>query len=161
MIRHIVAIDSNGGFAKRTTAGVFAIPWNLPGDKAYYRAQIRGKRLLMGRQTYDAERAAQAAYNFVLSHDATMHIVNGEVVASIDEALAKSTGQDLWVIGGETVYADTIAQADELYITRVEGDFACNRFYPTIPANFTRVSASEPQRENGTTYQFELYKKQG
>ena len=160
MIRHIVAVDQAGGFAKLTAAGVPEIPWDLPGDKAYYRARIEGKRLLMGRLSYDAARAKRAAYNYVLTRNAAMQIVNGEVVASVDQALAKNRDQDLWVIGGEQVYAETITIADELYITRVEGDFRCDRFYPTIPADFSCIFISEPRQENGLTYRFEVYKKQ-
>ncbi len=160
MIRQIVAVDQANGFAKYNTAGVLEIPWDLPGDKAYYRAHIQGKRLLMGRLSYDAARAERAAYNYVLTSNAAMPVVNGEVVASIEEALDKNNGQDLWVIGGENVYAQTIEYADELYITRIEGDFVCDRFYPTIPANFSRIFISEPQQENDLTYRFEVYKKQ-
>ncbi len=160
MIRHIVAIDSRGGFAKFTVDGTLTIPWNLPGDKTYYHDHIRGQRLLMGRISYDAKRAERAVYNYVLTHDTALQVVNGEVVSSVDEALAKNGGQDLWVIGGETVYAATIHLADELYITRVDGDFLCDRFYPKIPDTFARTYVSEPQHEHGATYRFEVYKKQ-
>ncbi len=160
MIRQIVAVDRAGGFAKLNADGILEIPWNLPGDKMYYRAHIQGKRLLMGRLSYDAARAKRAAYNYVLTSNADMPVVNGEVVASIEEALDKNKDQDLWVIGGEQVYAETITVADELYITRVEGDFTCDRFYPTIPANFSRIFISEPRQENDLTYRFEEYKKQ-
>lgn len=161
MIRHIVAIDQSRGFAKFTTAGVLAIPWDLPGDKAYYREHIREGRLLMGRLSYDERRARSAAYNYVLTHDVRLQVVNGQVVTSVEEALVKNNGQDLWVIGGESVYAATLEYADELYITQVEGSFACNRFYPTIPADFVRTHMSEPRSENGLSYRFEIYKRQG
>lgn len=157
MIRHIVAIDSKGGFAKFTAAGVLTIPWDLPGDKAYYRERIRGERLLMGHLSYDAKRAEQAAYNYVLTHDTAMHIVNGEVVTDIEEALARNKDQDLWVIGGESVYTSTIGLADELYITRVDGDFVCDRFYPNIPNTFMQTHVFTAHYENGHTYRFEIY----
>lgn len=159
MIRHIVAIDSKGGFAKQDQKGALDIPWNLPGDKAYYSAHIHGQRLLMGRATYGPKVAADAAYSYVLTHDTSLDIVRGEVVQSVDEALGKNGTTDLWVIGGLSVYEPTIKLADELYITRVEGDFDCDRFYPAIPANFVRESVSAPQHENGITYRFEVYKR--
>jgi dihydrofolate reductase len=159
MIRHIVAVDSSMGFAKLDANGVLGIPWSLPGDTAYYRDHVSGKRLLMGRLSYDEKRAQQATYNYVLTHDKTMQVANGETVASVEDALAKNKAQDLWVIGGESVYAATIAQADELYITRVDGDFACDRFYPNIPTIFTRTYVSKAHHENGHMYHFEIYTK--
>ena len=104
MIRHIVAIDDVGGFAKLDANSMLQIPWTLPGDKAYYHEHVAGKRLFMGRATYDAARAQRASYNYVLTHDTTMTVANGEVVSSAEEALAKNGSQDLWVIGGESVY---------------------------------------------------------
>ena len=159
MIRHIVAIDSSRGFAKLSPAGEVRTPWRLPGDMQYYYDHIRGQRLLMGRMTYEAIHADDGAYNYVLTHSATMPVQNGEAVGSIDEALAKNGGRDLWVIGGVDVYAGTIALANELYITRVEGDFDCDRFYPEIPSFFVRSSVSAPRHENGQAFFFEIYKR--
>ncbi len=160
MIKHIVAIDNQRGFAKKDAAGKFVIPWKLPGDTAYYKAKIKGQRLLMGRNTYSPSLALSAAYVYVLTHDRTLAVENGEPVQSVEEAIRKNGDADLWVIGGLSVYEPTMALADELYITRVEGDFSCERFYPTIPQEFARTDVSKDHEENGVTYRFEIYKKQ-
>ena len=160
MIRHIAAFDEARGFAKFSYTGILRTPWDLPGDMNYYRSHTGGMPQLMGRMTFEAIRVPAASYQYVLSRDPGLCVPNGEVVTSIEEALRKNDGHDLWVIGGERVYADTLDVADELYITQVEGIYECDRFYPPIPSTFARVSVSGPQQENGGTYWFEVYKRQ-
>ena len=152
MIAHIVAVDSRGGFAKDGK-----IPWDLPQEKAYYRKHIASQSVLQGAGTYNPERAGQGRYNYVLTHNDKEEILNGEAVASVGEAIAKAGQNDLWVIGGEAVFAPTLPYADALYITRVEGDFGCDRFYPPVPREFTLAWRSKPQHEKGLTYHYERY----
>ena len=40
------------------------------------------------------------------------------------------------MIGGAAVYAETIAEAEELLLTQVLGDFHCTKFFPPYRAEF-------------------------
>ena len=53
-------------------------------------------------------------------------------VGSLDQLVADHPSEDIWVIGGAAVYAETIAQADELLLTQVVGDFRCTQVLPAI-----------------------------
>jgi len=63
----------------------------------------------------------------------------------------------LWIIGGSEIFAQTIKQANELYITEIDGDFGCDKFYPEYRDEFELVNDGEPQTENGITYRFRIY----
>lgn len=162
MIKHIVAIDSANGFAKMVD-GTLGIPWDIPADKQQYRNHILGKRVLVGHATYRLGRAVE--YSYVLSDDAGLVIPAGEGmrVSTAAEAIKDNGDRDLWVIGGLSVYAATLDAeaaecfADELYITCVAGDFACDRHYPAIPAVFRRVFRSEQCEDNGYSFHIEQY----
>lgn len=129
MITHIVAIDDQGGFAKQMKDGTLGIPWPLSADTRQYKQYIQDKRVLVARGTYGPD--IRAAYCYVLTHDASLQVPNGQVVSSVDEAIADNDNRQLVVIGGASVYAETLPIADTLLITHVVGNFDCDRFYPT------------------------------
>jgi dihydrofolate reductase len=154
MIRLIAAIDSRRGIA--TDSG---IPWTLPGDSAYFRAKTSSGLIVMGRATYDEFAAPlHDRENFVFSTTTAPLRKGFAVVASLDQLNAAHPSEDVWVIGGGTVYAETIGQADELLLTQVRGDFGCTKFFPPYRADFALQVQSEDHQEGGVTYQFETWR---
>jgi dihydrofolate reductase len=157
MIRLIAAIDSRRGIA--TDAG---IPWTLPGDSAYFRQKTLRGLIVMGRATYDEfATPLHDRENFVLSTTSTPLRKGFQVVASLNQLLAAHPGEDVWVIGGALVYAETIGQADELLLTQVRGDFDCTKFFPPYRSTFALESTSEEHREGGVSYAFETWRPRG
>ncbi len=155
MIRLIAAIDSKRGIA--TDAG---IPWKLPGDSAYFRQETQSGAIVMGRATY-GEFAAPLhdRENFVLTTKTRPLRTGFRAIANLDDLRAAAPNQDVWVIGGATVYRETIAQAQELLLTQVLKDFHCTKFFPSYAAAFMLKSRSDGQRENGVDYRFEIWRR--
>ena len=67
--------------------------------------------------------------------------------------------EDVWVIGGAFVYAETLAQADELFITQVLEDFRCTKFFPDYRSGFARFDVSADREERGVHYRFEKWRR--
>jgi dihydrofolate reductase len=154
MIRLIAAIDSQRGIA--TDSG---IPWTLPGDSAYFREKTSSGLIVMGRATYEEFAAPlHDRENFVFSTTSSPLRKGFVVVGSLEELRAAHPGEDVWVIGGATVYAETISQADELLLTQVTGDFACTKFFPPYLVTFALHSKSEEHQERGVSYRFETWR---
>jgi dihydrofolate reductase len=157
VIRLIAAIDVRRGIA--TDSG---IPWTLPGDSAYFREKTSSGLIVMGRATYDEFAAPlHDRENFVFSTTSRPLRDGFEAVASLDQLVAAHPGEEVWVIGGAAVYAETIAQAHELLLTQVTGDFDCTRFFPPYRDAFALQSRSEDHQEGGVTYQFEVWRRSG
>jgi dihydrofolate reductase len=154
MIRQIAAIDSQRGIA--TDSG---IPWKLPGDSAYFREKTSTGLIVMGRATYDEFAAPlHGEENYVLSR-ATRPLRTGfQPIADLEQLRAAQPDEDIWVIGGATVYRETLAQAEELLLTQVLRDFSCTKFFPPYEAAFVRTSESVDHHENGLTYRFEVWR---
>jgi dihydrofolate reductase len=158
MIRLIAATDTRRGIA--TASG---IPWNLPGDAAYFRDQTGSGLIVMGWATY-TEFAAPLhdRDNYVLTRDGTDSLRPGFVpVRDLDDLGTRHPGQDVWVIGGAAVYANTISQADELFITQVLADFHCTKFFPPYQDRFTLASESENHQDGGVIYRFQIWPSAG
>lgn len=155
MIRHIAAIDSRRGIA--TDSG---IPWKLPGDTAYFHEKTASGVILMGRATYNEFAAPlHDRENFVLTADSGPLRTGFRAVRSLDSLLADHPSEDIWVIGGATVYAETIAEAQQLLLTQVVGDFHCTKFFPRYDVAFHLAALGDDREEGGITYRFETWQR--
>jgi dihydrofolate reductase len=155
MIRLIAALDSQRGIA--TDSG---IPWKLPGDTAYFREKTTSGLIVMGRATYDEFAAPlHGGENYVLSTTTVPLRAGFQAITTLQQLRAAHPDEDIWVIGGATVYRETIAEADELLLTQVLSDFKCTKFFPPYEAAFELQSRSADNHENGLTYRFETWRR--
>ncbi|HSW37703.1 MAG TPA: dihydrofolate reductase [Candidatus Saccharimonadales bacterium] len=157
MIRFIAAIDNQNGLADD-----HGIPWQgkLPTDVAYFRRKIMDGTVVMGRGTYnELKRPLPGGRNLVATHK-TVTLRKGFGVIHDVKAFLKAAKpeEDIWVIGGAELFESTLAFAEELYLTEVQGDFKCTKFFPEYKKNFELASRSEPRLENGITFTFNVYR---
>jgi dihydrofolate reductase len=78
-------------------------------------------------------------------------------VGSLDQLVSAHPDEGIWVIGGAAVYAETIAEADELLLTQVVGDFHCTKFFPPYRDSFRLATQGDDRQEEGITYRFETW----
>jgi dihydrofolate reductase len=153
-INAIVAHDDKNGIANGTT-----IPWNLPTDKAYFRDKIQVGPVLLGRATYEANKAKPfgSGTNYLLTHQPVTQ-PGIKIVSDIKQFL-DAYKCELWVIGGGQVYAQTLPYVTRLYVTRVVGDFGCTIFFPDYSSSFRCVEKRPNITENGITFSFETWER--
>jgi dihydrofolate reductase len=152
MIRSIAAIDSKRGIAKNGK-----IPWDLPKDKAHYRelAMAEGNNVLMGRRTYEAMGYLEGRHYYIVSHG-DLDLSSGcKLIKDIGKFMAEFK-EDLWIIGGEAIYKETMNYVDELYLTIVEADFNCDQFFPDY-SSFKLKNAEGPFSENHLSFSYQLF----
>lgn len=155
MIRIIVAFDRKRGIAK---GGVQ--PWSIPEDEAYFMQHTtsHGGIVLMGQKTLEAiGQPLPNRRNIVLSRE--MHEAEGVVYTQDLDKFLLNHMEDIWVIGGASVFEQTINLADELYITKIDADFGCDQFFPEFEHSFDRKSVSELHTQNGFIFTYETYTK--
>ncbi len=156
MIRFIAAIDSKNGLA-----GEHGIPWQgkIPSDVKYFRDKTLKSTVLMGYGTYaEFRKPLPGRRNLVATSKAGPLLPGFEAVNNARGFLA-AANSGIWVIGGAGLFASTLDLADELYLTRVEGDFHCTKFFPAFKSKFKLISSSEHHTENGTNFHFEIWQK--
>lgn len=98
------------------------MPWHLPADLQHFKRITMGKPVVMGRLTYESiGRALPGRENIVISRSADYQLADAQVVSSIDAALQLLTQHsEVMIIGGGSIYAATLAQADRLYLTFID-----------------------------------------
>ena len=156
MIKAIVAIDEKRGLANDQ-----GIPWQgkLPSDTRYYRDKIKIGLVLMGYGMYaELTKPYPGRINYVATGSKQELREGFEPVEDAREFLINSK-EDVWDMGGANLLASTFYLIDELYITQLEGDFHCTKFFPEYEQNFEKVSQSEPKTENGIPFRFTVWKR--
>lgn len=154
MIRFIAAIDSNKGIADEK-----GIPWDLPTDKAYYRAKVRFHKYLIGQGTYQELTEPLADTSMFIATSRAEKLRPGFTKVNDARKFLKTAKKDIWVGGGAGVFESTLDLANELYLTRIDQDFHCTKFFPEYKDKFELTWESEAQIENGTPFRFEVWKR--
>jgi dihydrofolate reductase len=154
MIRFIAAVDSKLGMANDN-----GIPWQgkVPSDVAYFRDKTLGSAVLMGCGTYKEFTAALPGRRNIVASSKVISLFPGFELASNAREFLLSSTDDIWVIGGPGLFAQTLDLASELYLTRIEGDFGCTKFFPGFSGKFKIKSSSDRVTENGISFHFEVW----
>lgn len=151
MIAIIAALDQKKGIGK---AG--QLPWHLSEDLKRFKQITSGHSVIMGRKTFESiKKPLPDRKNIVISSH--LQNLDGEIkdlvfVSSLEEALEIAKG-DAFIIGGGQVYAESIDRAEKLYLTKVEGDFNCDTFFPDF-LQFSKETFIGAGEENGIRYKF-------
>lgn len=160
MIRLIAAIDANRGLADDQ-----GIPWQgkLPSDARYFRDQTARGIIVMGFRTYEEfAHPLHDRTNYVVIRSGSPPLRTGfGAVENLDQFLAGHNDEVVWIIGGAGLYQRTLSLADELYITQLDQDFHCTKFFPRFDVDFTLEPGSETHRENDISYRFETWHRNG
>ncbi len=116
------------------------IPWHVPGEQAVFREFTTGNTVVMGRTTWEslpaAVRPLPERHNIVLTRQADRITPGAAVCHSADEAIAQAGGK-LWVIGGQSVYAQFLPHAVHIVRTEIDLDVPGDTFAPAVGADWT------------------------
>lgn len=154
----IVAVSNNDVIGKEGR-----IPWNIPEELKYFREKTTGHAVVQGRNTLvSIGRALPNRKNYVVCSE-DPQVVDVEHCLSLTDAInkAREAGHEkLFVIGGERMYRDAKALADELYITRVNVEVVDgDTFFDSDlnPLAWRLLSQSRTQGEQPLTYNYEHF----
>src|SRR3989338_139592 len=115
IISIIAAMDRNRVIGKDN-----ALPWNIPEDLKNFKALTSGKSVIMGRKTFESlGRPLPKRQNIVVSRG--MPPIEGVIVcSSLDEAFQAAASEEVFVIGGASIYAQALPYADRMYLSYVD-----------------------------------------
>jgi dihydrofolate reductase len=131
------------------------LPWHIPDDLKRFKKLTTGHAIVMGRRTWESlGRPLPNRRNIVLS---SSPVAGAEWYRSIADAFTALADQDrVFVIGGGAVFAQALAQADELYLTLVHRDVAGDAWFPPYE-HLIGTSFIETRRESRGDFDFVDY----
>lgn len=156
MISLIVAHDEQHVIGKDN-----AMPWHLPGDLQYFKAQTMGKPVIMGRKTFESiGRPLPGRRNIVISRNADYAAEGIEVVSSLQQALALTKdAPEQMVIGGQQIFTEALPLAQRLYITHIDTTFEGDTYFPQY-SQFQLVSEQQAiTTPDGYTFRYCIYER--
>ncbi len=123
----VVAVARNGVIGRDNK-----LPWRLPADLAHFKKVTMGRPIVMGRKTYQSiGRALSGRKNIVITGNPNFAAPGCVVVSSLEEAWkAAGDADEACVIGGTTLFAETLPIADVIHLTEVEADVPGDTFFP-------------------------------
>ena len=117
------------------------LPWNIPADLEYFKSVTEGKPVVMGRTTHESiGRALPNRRNVVITSNED-YVPKGDclVAGSLEEAFEKleeegtikgDASDEIFIIGGATLYKTALFAADRIYITEIDGEFDADSYFP-------------------------------
>ena len=158
----IVAADKNWAIGKNNKLLV-----SIPQDMKFFRETTTGKVVVMGRKTLESFPGGQPLkkrVNIVLTSDKNYHVNGADIVHSIDallEELKKYPSEDIYVIGGESIYRQLLPYCDKAYVTKIDHAYDADTFFPNLDEDpqWRMTKTSDEQTYFDLEYEFTIYER--
>ena len=112
-----------------------ALPWRLPADIKFFKDVTMQGDIVTGRKTYETipNRPLPGRRNIVLTLQADYEAPGAIVVHSKEEILAleEKNDEDLYIIGGGTLFRLFEDEVDVLYRTVIHDTFEGDTYFPS------------------------------
>lgn len=121
------------------------LPWHLPADLKHFRALTMGHPIIMGRKTHESiGKPLPGRDNIVVSANKDFSAPGCIVVPSLHAAIeACGKAEEIFFIGGNTLYQQALPMTERIYLTHVDCDVKGDTFFPVLELQQWREVASE------------------
>ena len=129
----IAAVDKNWGIGNRGELLV-----SIPKDQKMFRQETTGKVVVLGRKTLDTFPQKQPLpyrTNIIVTHDKSFQVKGAIVVHSVEELLEelkKYPSEDIYIVGGESIYQQMLPYCDTAHITQIDHEYQADAFFPNL-----------------------------
>lgn len=161
MIISILSVDKKFGIGKNND-----LLFHLPLDMKFFRETTKGHMVFMGENTllsFPGSKPLKNRVNVVLSQDVSHNYEGCENVHDFNEFIKKlqENGRisDVFVIGGASIYRQTLPYVDKVLLTKVDADGEATVFFPNLDEdpNFKCVDEGTPIQDGDYKIRFTIY----
>ena len=124
----IAAVAANGVIGHHN-----GLPWSLPADLKHFKKRTLGRPIIMGRKTWDSigRKPLRDRRNIVITSNHDLELLGAERATDLEAALQLCAGSDeVMIVGGATIYALALPQADTLELTEIHESFEGDVLFP-------------------------------
>jgi dihydrofolate reductase len=160
MISIIVAVSEDWGIGKDNE-----LLWHISEDLKRFKRLTSGNTVIMGKRTWESlpKRPLPGRKNIVLTDDKTETIENAVTAYSIEDSLNKcKKDEEIFVMGGGSIYRQFMPIADRLYITHVHKKAPADIYFPEIDLKIWKITEKEffkTDDEESIPYTYTIYDK--
>lgn len=158
----IVAVDRNWGIGKDNQLLV-----RIPADMKFFQGETTGKVVVMGRKTLESFPGAAPLprrKNIVLTRNKDYRVKGAQVAYSVDELLEELKEyppEDIYIIGGDSVYRQFLPYCHRAYVTKIDFAYEADAYFPNLDEmdQWKVAAVSEEQTYFDLEYTFVRYEK--
>lgn len=156
----IVAVDKNWAIGNGTKLLV-----RIPEDQKFFRETTMGHVVVLGRKTlaeFPNGLPLKGRTNIILSRDENYTVKDAVVVHSKEELfkeLKKYDSNDIFVIGGESIYEMLYEYCDTAHVTKIDYSYQADKYFPDLDKkeNWKITGESDEQTYFDLEYYFYKY----
>jgi len=139
----------------------------IPKNQKLFLEETAGKVVVVGRkalQTFPQGMPIQGRTTIVLSENRDFQVKGAVVVHSVEallKELKKYQDEDIYVCGGESVYAQLLPYCNVVHVTKVDHIYAADKFFPNLDqdAEWQITAESDEQTYFDIAYEFLQYER--
>lgn len=159
MLSLIVAVTEKGVIGKEGT-----LIWRIPSDLKYFKEKTMGKRMIMGRKTFESlPGMLPGRKHVVLTKNKDYEVPQGvELIHDFKEVEKyRLSDEEVFIIGGGEIFRHFLPDCQRLYITWVGKEFQGDTYFPVDELeSFQEVERTEALDEfSGIPLTFTVYEK--
>jgi len=160
MISIIVAVSEDWGIGKDNE-----LLWHISEDLKRFKRLTSGNTVIMGKKTWESlpRRPLSGRKNIVLTDNPQESIENSVTAYSLDDALSKCVhDEEVFIIGGGSIYSQFMPIADRLFITHVHKNAPADVYFPEIDQSIWEITEKEEFKageNNDIPYTYTIYER--
>jgi dihydrofolate reductase len=157
MLISIVAVGENYEIGKDND-----LLWHLPGDLKFFKEHTMGKKIIMGRKTFESFKSPlKGREHIVLTKNPGPSNYENVVFTNDKDSLVeqyKDSEEEVYVIGGASIYKAFLEDIKKMYLTEIKArDNEAETFYPTFDKNEWESQELSSNEDNNIVYKHVLY----
>lgn len=158
----IVAVDKNWGIGSKNKLLV-----SIPSDMKFFRETTSGKVVVLGRKTLESfpnGLPLKNRTNIVLTGNKDFKAKDAIICHTVEEVLEelkKYNDEDIYVIGGGTVYRQFLPYCNVVHVTKIDHAFEADTYFPNLDEldDWEMTADSEEQTYFDLEFQFQKYER--
>lgn len=158
----IVAVDENWAIGKDNKLLV-----SIPSDMKFFRSMTMGKVVVMGRKTLESfpnGLPLKNRTNIVLTQNLDYRVKDAVICHSMEELLEelkKYNSEDVFVIGGDSIYHQLLPYCDTAHVTRIYHSYEADSWFPNLDSmeEWELTGDTEEQTYFDLEYRFLRYER--
>ena len=144
----IVNVDSNWAIGYRGKLLV-----SIPEDMKFFRSETTGKVVVLGRKTLDTFPGGQPlknSTNIILTRNPNYQVKGAIICHSVEEVLEelkKYNSEDVYIIGGDSIYKEFLPYCDVAHVTRTDHVYDADAWFPNLEEDPAWVLTGESEEK--------------
>ena len=140
---------------------------SIPADMKFFRQTTTGNVVVMGRKTLESFPGGlplKNRINIVLTRNENYKVKDAIIVHSIEELmeeLKKYPAEDVYCIGGDTIYKQLLPYCDAAQVTKIDFAYIADSYFPNLDEDpqWHVAAESEEQTYFDLEYKFVRYER--